>query len=155
MWIICFYKNHKKITMPNFKIEHKLKTVIKTISSKPKNIFLIDSIGAFLSANLLFIIISFLDHEFGISDERFSLLFVLSCVFSIYSICCYFLIDKKWQLFLRIIAVANLLYCLLTVLFLLNLYNNITLSGLIYFICEIIIIISLAVVEWQTAKKNI
>lgn len=135
-------------------MKSKLKTVFKTISFQPKMIFLIDSIGAFLSANLLLIILSFLQTEFGIFDKRFNFLVATSYVFSIYSFCCYYWIDKQWRVFLRIIAIANLLYCILIIIFLVNFCKNITLLGLAYFISEIIIIICLAAIELKTTQKK-
>lgn len=135
-------------------MESILKTVLKIIPFKPKMIFLIDSIGAFLSANFLLIILSFLQTEFGIFDKRFNLLVGTSYIIAICSFCCYYWIDKQWRVFLRTIAIVNLLYCILTIIFLVNFCKNITLLGLAYFISEIIIIICLAVFELKTAQNK-
>jgi hypothetical protein len=131
-----------------------LTTVLEIIRFKPKMIFLIDSIGAFLSANFLLIILSFLQTEFGIFDKRFNFLVGTSYIISISSFCCYYWIDKLWRVFLRTIAIVNLLYCILTTIFLVNFCQSITLLGLAYFIFEITIIICLAVIELKTAQKK-
>ncbi len=129
-----------------------LKISIEKLTFNPKNLFLIDSIGAFLSATFLFAILSFFEKKFGLPKKTLYLLFGIAGIFSIYSMCCFVFIGKQWRAFLRTISIANLLYCLLTIIFLVITHNSVTLLGLLYFILETIIISSLAYIELRTAQ---
>ena len=124
------------------------------MTSNPKKIFLIDSIGAFLSAALLFAILSFFVEEFGLPKMILYLLFSIACIFSIYSISCYYLFEKQWRTYLWTVLIANILYCILTIVFLVIFRNSITLLGLIYFILEIIMISCIAFIELKTVNKK-
>ncbi len=131
-----------------------LKVAIENLTSNPKRLFLIDSIGAFLSASFLFVILSFFEQEFGVPQKTLYLLFGIACFFSTYSIFCSIFVDKQWSVFLKIISIANLFYCLLTIIFLIINHNSITLLGLIYFIIETMIISCLAYIEFRTANRK-
>lgn len=134
-------------------MQNKLKFLVDTFSSNPKKLFLVDSIGAFVSAILLFVILSFFEQEFGLPKKTLYLFFGIACIFTIYSIYCFYYIDKQWRLFLRIIAIFNLLYCLLTVLFLVVFFNSVTTVGYLYFFLEIIIVSCLAYIELKTVNN--
>lgn len=124
------------------------------MTSNPKKIFLIDSIGAFLSATLLFVILTFFIQEFGLPKMILYFLFSVACIFSIYSVLCYYLFYKQWRTYLRTVLIANILYCILTILILVVFRNSVTLLGFIYFILEIIIISCIVVIELKTLSKN-
>jgi len=134
-------------------MQNKLKFLVDTFSSNPKNLFLVDSIGAFLSTVLLFIIIFFFEQEFGLPKEALYLFLGIACLSTIYSIYCFHYIDKQPRIFLRIIAISNLLYCLLMVLFLLVFFNSVTTIGYLYFFFEIIIVSFLAYIELKTVNN--
>ena len=135
-------------------MEGLLKTAIENLATNPKKLMLIDSIGAFISATLLFIILSFFKEEFGLPKNILYLLFGMACLFFIYSICCFYLVDKRWRIFLSIIAVVNLLYCLLTAILLIIYFNSVTTLGYIYFVLEILIIYCLAYIEIKIVNKK-
>ena len=125
------------------------------LNYNPKKLFLIDSIGAFLSAIFLFLILSYFEQEFGLPKKMLYFLFVFACIFSIFSFSCFRIIDKNWSKYLQTISIANFLYCLLTLILIVFYHNRITILGLIYFIIEIIIISCLAYVELKIAKKTV
>ena len=131
-----------------------MKLAIQILSSNPKRVFLIDGIGAFLSAMFLFAILSFFKKEFGLPQNTLYLLFIIACIFSIYSITSYYLIGKKWRTYLRIILIANMLYCVLTIMLLVISHDTVTLFGLIYFILEILTIGCIVFIELQTVSKT-
>ena len=110
---------------------------------KPKNIFLIDGIGALLTALLLFFMLRNFNTFFGLSKSVLKDLSLLALVFSFYSISCYLLVNNNWKSFLKIICTANILYCLLTIGILFYHYDNITILGIAYFLGEIAIITGL------------
>lgn len=131
-----------------------MKKVISQFETKPKNIFLLDSFGALLTALLLFFLLRVFNTYFGISKTIIVSLSVIALIFSIYSMLCFFLANNNWQLFLRIIIIANILYCVLTFIVVLNYWNSITLLGILYFLGEIFIILALVYLEQNIYKKS-
>lgn len=121
----------------------------------PKKLFLIDGLGALLTAFLTGVVLRMFVNTFGMPPKLLSILSILACIFAVYSMSCYFLIGKNWRTYLKIIAVANLMYCLLTAVLVMLLYQQITILGIIYFIGEILIILGLVYVELSVSSKNI
>ena len=117
-----------------------------------KNLFLIDGIGALVSAIFLGIVLVSLHSLIGMPRNILYLLAVIPCFFAVYSFTCHFAAIKNWQPYLKIIAVANLLYCCLTLGLVLGLREQLTYLGIGYFIIEIIIVVALAIFEWRTAQ---
>lgn len=127
---------------------------IQQLIKKPKNIFLIDGIGALFTALLLYFILRNFNAFFGLSKSVLEYLSLLALVFSFYSIFCYFLVNNNWKSFLKIICTANILYCLLTMGILFYHYDNITILSIAYFLGEIAIITGLVFLEIRTIRKN-
>ena len=117
-----------------------------------KRLFLIDSIGALITAFLLIAILTLFEASFGMPRNTLYLLSGIACVFATFSICCYYFINLNWQPFLITIAVANTLYCLLTAIILVVYYDRITIIGLAYFVTEIIIISCLVLIELKAVS---
>ncbi len=114
-------------------------SIISYFVKNPKAIFLFDSIGAFISAFCLLIISRFYSNYFGINPSTLQLLIILPIVFCIYSACCYLLIKHSYKPFILIIAIANFLYCLITLVLMFTLYSELTILGLSYFVLELMI----------------
>lgn len=55
---------------------------------------------------------------------------------------------------MRIIAIANLLYCALTFIWVLVLHDGLTALGITYFVLEIIIVVTLAIIELRVAAQS-
>ena len=125
---------------------------IKKISKPPNNLFLIDGFGALTSAFLLGIILPNFVTFFGMPRSALYVLTIFPVVFMLYDILCYFWANKKWQPFLRMIAIANLGYCLLSVGYLWIHYQDLTIWGWLYFGGELIIVIGLAMIELWVIK---
>ena len=115
-------------------------------------LFLIDSLGALLSAVMLGFVLTKYEAFFGMPTDVLHVLAVIPCVFSFYSFLCFLIKTKNERLYLTIIAVANLLYCCLTTTYILFFYSKLTIWGLFYFVAEIIIVVFLAVYELKIAK---
>lgn len=131
-----------------------IKLIIIKLTSNPKNIFLLDSIGAFLTAFLLgFILIRF-QNAFGMPQKTLYFLSALALAFALYSLCCYYFISSKWNSFLSVIVVANILYCCLTTGLIFYHFQTLTILGLTYFILEIIIIVCLIFIEIKGLKSQ-
>jgi len=127
-------------------------SMISYFINKPKTIFIIDSIGAFLSSFCLFIISRFYSNYIGIDSSKLILLTILPNIYCIYSACCYFLVKQRFKLFIRVIAIANLLYCLITIFIIGFHYDQLTILGFTYFILEIFIIAFLVNIEFKISN---
>ncbi len=121
---------------------------------QPKKLFLIDSVGALLSAFLLGIVLVSLERTFGMPSNVLYFLSILACMLGSYSLMCYALLKEHWKPYLQIIAFANLLYCCLTIGLVLYWNKALTNLGLLYFLSEVGVVITLAMVELKTASKQ-
>lgn len=136
----------KKMTMRSQQVLNKL-------ASNPKRLFLIDSLGALLSAFLLGVILVQFESTFGMPRQVLYFLSFIACIFALYSFFCYLRIPQNWRPFLKAIAFANLIYCCITIGLLFYFRQKITVWGMIYFILEIGIVISLVSIELKIATK--
>lgn len=118
-----------------------------------KNLFLLDSLGALLSAIMLGLVLTKYENFFGMPADVLHVLAIIPCVFALYSFLFFLIKTKKERLFLTIIAVANLLYCCLTTFYIFQFYQKLTIWGLFYFIAEIIFVVVLALYEMKIALK--
>jgi hypothetical protein len=126
---------------------------IKRLTSNPKMLFLIDGLGALLTAFFLFAILRTFNQYFGMPQKIVTYLSFIAIIFCLYSLCCFFLVKANWQLFLRIITTANLLYCCLTISLIVYYYRSLTLLGITYFVAEISIICYLVLIELKMLRK--
>jgi hypothetical protein len=120
-----------------------------------KKLFLIDSLGALLSAFLLGVILVRFESSFGMPRNVLYFLSITACTMSIYSFMNYLLIKKNRKYYLKIIACTNLFYCCLTLGLTLYFNKELTTLGLIYFLSELVVIITLVIVELKSASKFI
>lgn len=118
-----------------------------------KKIFLIDSFGAFISAIILLMLPQF-EKQFGISKHLALILVPIPFIFFVFSCLSYKLGNEKWKFLLKIIAIANILYCCLTLYVTLTNLAALKMLGITYFIVEIFIIVTLAAFELKIANKK-
>ncbi len=128
-----------------------LQKIIHTIA--PRKLFLIDSLGALVSALMLGVVLVKLEPIFGVPSKTLYFLAAIACVFSIYSFLGFLGITKKWRPYMTIIATANLLYCCLTIGMVSYLHEQVSILGYLYFIGEILIISILAFIELKVAAR--
>jgi hypothetical protein len=130
-----------------------IKAILNNILKKPKIIFLIDSVGALLTTFFLFVILRNYSEYFGMPKTILTYLSAIAASFCIYSTTCYLVLKEKWTEFITIISVANILYCALTLGFLILHHSQLTTLGLVYFLLEIIIICILVFIELTVVTK--
>ena len=129
--------------------------IVKQLSSKPKTLFLIDSIGAFATAFLLFVVLRNFNEYFGMPKTTLTYLSAIAVCFCIYSSTCFFFIKANWIPFILGISIANLLYCILTIGLIISYHSQLTIIGTAYFLGEIAIIFGLFYIEFKvTAEIN-
>jgi hypothetical protein len=120
----------------------------------PKKLFLIDGMGAVLTALLLSQLLARLIPVFGMPRAILYPLAGIAACFAAYSFTCHLLIKQNWAPFLRGIAVANTLYCLTTLGCVIYLWDSLTWLGIAYFIGEILIVMTLVRAEIKMSQKN-
>lgn len=129
-------------------------TLISKINRQ--NIFLIDGIGAMATAALLFFLLGGFPSFFGMPDYILMVLSGIALTFALYSFTCHILIRserlKRNREALRIIALMNIGYCILTIVSMIELRSTISVWGMLYFIGEIMLILVIAFTEIRLAK---
>lgn len=120
----------------------------------PHNLFLIDGLGAVLSALSLGLLLPYFNMYIGMPSNILHFLALPAVVFAVYSLSCYFLKVERWRPFLRAVAIANLLYCCLTIFLMGSNGLTITSLGVGYFFLEIMVILVLAYWELRTVGRQ-
>ncbi|MCF1715183.1 hypothetical protein L0U88_11155 [Flavihumibacter sp. RY-1] len=114
----------------------------------PKKLFLIDGMGAIGTASLLLLLPVLFPGIFGLPDPYTKLLGGIAICFAIYSLYNYVWFNPaKWKPLLKVISIANAVYCVISLGILLLHYQQITTIGWLYFMGEIAIIMLL--VSWE------
>lgn len=126
----------------------------KQFIAKPKNIFLLDGLGALLTTLLIFFVLRTFNDFFGLSKNILEYLAALALVFSCYSVSCYFLVSNNWKSFLKIICTANILYCILTIGVLFYQHQSISIFGIAYFLGEIAVIAGIVSLEIKMISEK-
>ena len=132
----------------------KFESILNKIASNPKRLFLMDGLGAFLSAFFLGVVLANFEFLFGMPLRVLYFLSIIACFYALFSAYCYCFVVKNERLYLTIIASANLIYCCLTVGLILYFHSTMTILGLVYFILELILICCLVLLELTAISKN-
>jgi len=128
--------------------------ILDKITSNPKKLFLIDGIGGVLTAFFLGVVLPRFEDSFGMPITILYYLSSIACVYAIYSISCYILLGNNWRPYLKGVAIANLLYCCTTIVLVFYFYQKLTMLGLIYFVLELMVIISLIIIERRAYRQS-
>lgn len=128
----------------------------QTLSTiNPRKLFLIDSLGALLSAVMLGFVLVRFESFIGMPQKELYALSFIACIFFIYSLTCFLSKSGNWKPYMKLIAIANLIYCCLTIGLIFYLYQQLTALGLAYFVGELIIITILALFELKTTSNSV
>lgn len=132
-------------------------TIIKKWTNQlvksPKTLFLIDGLGALLTAFLLFVILKNFNEYVGVPQNILTYLSIIPMIFCVYSLTCFFFLKENWTPFIRAIGIANLSYCLVTMILLIVYYTFLTPLGITYFLLELLIICVLVYIELSVATR--
>ncbi len=118
-----------------------------------KNIFLLDGIGAILSACFTGLILVRYSLFLGINVSLLQSLAMLPAVYALYSLSCYFFVSKIRPWMLMTIISANLFYCLISAALILF-RERITSLGKTFLTAEIVIILLVVYVEIKVLKQK-
>ncbi|MCK8522988.1 hypothetical protein M0D21_15530 [Aquimarina sp. D1M17] len=127
--------------------------IFKKLETNPKQLFVIDGLGALLSAILLGVVLVKFEEVFGIPKVSLYILAVFPLFFMVYDVFSYFQTRDKVSLLLRAIAIINVMYCGLSLGFGVYHFNSITYFGWLYIFVEVFIIIVLVLIELKVANR--
>lgn len=114
--------------------------------------FWLDGAGAMISASMIYFVLMPWHQRVGLSPSWLTGLAVAAGVFALYSLTIGALIKRPYPVFLRIIAILNTVYCLLTLSVLFLHFHAITWLGWVYFLVECSIIMLLVRKEWHACR---
>lgn len=117
-------------------------------------LFLVDSIGAFMTAFSLFFVMRHFDEYFKMPEIELTYLSAIALSYSIYSGGCYLFLQRGLMSFMKFIGFANLVYCALTLGLLIKYYTLLTKIDVTYFTTEIAIVCALGYLELSVANSN-
>ena len=129
--------------------------MISFFQDNPRQLFLMDAIGAILSAVLLGVVLTQLERLFGMPKDILYKLALVACSFAVYSYGCSRLVGANWKPFLFVIISANLLYCFATATCVYLFFDSLSWVGISYFILEILVILALVFIEIKVARRRV
>jgi hypothetical protein len=123
-----------------------MEKMIQTLKAKPKTIFLLDALGAFVSL-LSLLILFFLTDELNAIPTQIKVgLSILICVFICCGITFYYLAKSTYSM-LRIVMAYNILYIVISFFLLFTFFDALKWIGKSYLIIEILILIGVVIFE--------
>jgi succinate dehydrogenase hydrophobic anchor subunit len=129
-----------------------LSKLVEHLISKPKKLFLVDSLGALTTAFLLFVVLRNFHAYVGMPKIILTYLSLLAAFPCIYSVTCFFLIKENWAPYIKGLSIANALYCLLTLCLIFFYSPRLKIFGILYFLAELLIISGLIYIEQKVMK---
>ncbi len=126
---------------------------LKYLNDNPNRIFLIDGLGALLTGTLLVFLIAPLELYFGMPVNVTYILAGIAFLFVVYSLSS-FLFNAPLKPFLVIIMILNVLYCGITLGLIVYFSHLIKTLGILYFVGEIIIVLTLVWIERGVYLKS-
>ncbi|MNL52718.1 hypothetical protein D3C87_1759160 [compost metagenome] len=117
-----------------------------------RNIFLLDGVGALVSATFTGIVLPFFAQWIGLPLWFLYCLAVLPLTYGIYSLSCYWLIKAIRPFMLKAIIIANLFYCFISgvVIFV---YPGLTVWGRLLLTGEILIVLGVVLIELKVYRN--
>jgi len=119
-----------------------------------KQLFLIDGLGALLSAFFLGVILVQFHTDIGMPTKTLKALAIPAIIFSIYSLYCYFRIKENWKPYMKIIALLNMLYCIITAALVVGEFKQLSTLGITYFSVEMVIVGIVVYLEIQMIRRK-
>jgi hypothetical protein len=117
----------------------------------PRQLFLLDALGALLSAAMLAGIVARWETVFGLPSRVPYTLATVAVCFAAYSFACWLRVRDGWRPWLKGIALANAAYGVVTLAILARHWPQLTRVGVAYFVLELAILVALIRWELRTA----
>lgn len=126
-----------------------LSTALQTATVR--QLLLVDGIGALVSAAMLGLVLTTWEPAFGMPTRFLLPLAGVAALFAVYSLAGHF--TNRGSAYLMGIAVANGLYCLVTLSLVVALRHSLTGLGLLYFVGEALVLVGLVSAEITVARR--
>jgi hypothetical protein len=131
-----------------------LDSLAEKLSTQPRRVFLMDGLGAVVSALALGVGLPAIQPLIGMPREVLSLLAAIPVGYAVYSLGCAARLPAKWPNWLRGIALLNAGYAGFSVAMLAVHAAQIQPLGWAYFVGEILLLAGLAPLEWRIAARG-
>jgi len=131
-----------------------LDSLAEKLSTQPRRVFLMDGLGAVVSALALGVGLPAIQPLIGMPREVLLFLAAIPVGYAVYSFGCAARLPVKWPSWLRGIAMLNAAYAGLSVALLAAHAAQIQPLGWAYFVGEILLLSGLAPLEWKVAARG-
>lgn len=126
--------------------------LIDRLAHNPRTLFLVDGVGALVTALLVGVVLPALGEYIGMPGPVLRALALTAAVFAAYSFTCAAARPGRWPGYLRGIALANAGYCLVTAAVLVRFRATLHALDWLYFVGEIVLVCTLAALELRVAR---
>lgn len=129
-------------------------------AARPSHWLLLDACGALATALTHAVVLQTVFPFTGMPDGRLSALAVTAAGFATYSVVSWILATQRIVTqatagrLLRIVALANVMYCLLTLGLVFRYWDVLSGWGVVYFVAEVTVVCLLARLEWRVGMRS-
>ena len=127
--------------------------LLRYLATHPKSIYLIDGAGALLTAIMLGLVLPRFERLLGIPTSVLHTLAFIPLFIIVYDIYCYRSSHHQDRHLLRIVALVNIIYCVISVSLAIYHRDAVTTWGYLYIGGEILVILVLVLIELQLARE--
>jgi hypothetical protein len=131
-----------------------LTTLITSLRADPRRVFVLDGVGALVSAVILGLVLPPFDEALGTTRSALHALAALPVAFALYDLVCWAARVRWWRAAVRGIATANLLYPVFSAVTLWNDQVPLTGLGIAYFTAESATLWAIAALEYRVAAAE-
>lgn len=128
--------------------------LVERLKRTPRTLFIVDGVGALVTALLVGVVLPTLREHIGMPRPVLRALALTAAVFAAYSLTCAATGPTRWPRYLRTIAVANAMYCVVTAGCLFYFRARLAVGDWIYFVGEIVVVGTLVALELRTAAAT-
>jgi FtsH-binding integral membrane protein len=127
---------------------------IDRLARTPRTLFLIDGVGALVTALLVGAVLPTLGEHIGMPRPVLRALALTAAVFAAYSLTCAATRPRRWPGYVRGIALANAGYCMATAAALIRYSATLHALDWLYFVGEIVVLCALVTLELRVARAS-
>lgn len=131
-------------------MKSKSKGFLTQFVAKPKRIFVMDGLGAWLSMVLLYWVLAPFEQLFGMPANIVYVLAGIAFGLFLYSAGCQFFIKSSWKPFIGLLVIFNAAYTLISLVLIILHADKLTVFGWTYFVLELIVIGVIIMIEYKT-----
>jgi hypothetical protein len=129
-----------------------LTSLVSVLRADPRRAFVVDGLGALVSTLALGGLLPLFADELGTTRSALYTLAAFPLLYAVFDLACVLLRPARWRAALRVVAVANTVYPLISVGVLASNGVELSMLGSVYFVQEIAIVWALAALELHVAR---